>query len=368
MLDRAQVWLAARGHICSSIDIQSSVDFYDIVILPTSGIPKLYDYKMAGFRFKKILIWSMGHGAFSQFMVNDNFLKKSPKIFNSILNLYLRNLMRNLISSNSLIFTDEVGLNYELDKLSIKFNGENDMVVPIAVEKRNVMSPDNHELESLRVAWLGRVSKDFKVRPLINLLELIHHNNRVGLNFSSFTVIGGGDGLSYLKEHLELEDFGLKTIFVEHVDYENLPSYLNKNFDLVFAMGTSAINSAASAVPTIIVNPRPFTALPDEGSYRWIFDSKGFSLGEFDFENTRPEQTNMTFDELVCSLKNSNLSAISIKSRKYAEVFLEDNVFPRLEKNIYDAKEIDTGARVFLIASCFWKLKSGLKSVLALFR
>jgi hypothetical protein len=364
LLGRAKAWLIAHGHICQFIDLQCPADFYDIIILPTSEIPNLYAYKKAGFKFKKILIWAMGHGAFSQFMLNDSFLRKSPRIFNTIINYYLKKLMEYLISSKSLIFTDEVGLNYELHKLSIKFTDVTEIIVPIALEKNSATFHSNYDRKSLRVAWLGRVSKDFKVRPLINLLKLLKLNDWANLNISSFTVIGSGDGLSYLK----LEGSEQKIKFIEHVDYHYLSSYLNNNFDLVFAMGTSAINSAAAAVPTIIVNPRPFTAPLDEGSFRWIFDSIGFSLGEFDFENTRPEQPSMTFEELINSLKGFDMTVLSLKSREYAELFLEDNVFPMLEKKIYDAREIDIEALVFLIASCFSKLKSVTKSLFALFR
>ena len=138
----------------------------------------------------------------------------------------------------------------------------------------------------LEFCWLGRIC-DFKYQILDFLLNQLN-SNKVNCKF---TIVGDGDYLNYLKERTSKYCFDVK--YKKFCPQEELGDLLISK-DILFAMGTSALEGAKFGVPTILLdvfNKKP----PLNYQYKWIYRTIDYTLG---------------FVEPVFSNKESNILTI----------------------------------------------------------
>ncbi|UPQ88121.1 hypothetical protein [Vibrio sinaloensis] len=129
----------------------------------------------------------------------------------------------------------------------------------------------------LRLGWIGRIT-DFKVSILKHTLLVA---NKVASKINSpieFTVVGSGEYLSEVKG-LASSLTQIKVEFIEHIDPKVIDDYIFDNIDLMFAMGTSALESAKLGVPTVLLD-FSYKDVPDSYAFVPLFLKQGESLGE----------------------------------------------------------------------------------------
>lgn len=74
LLQHLAAWLIEKGF--KEIDLTANHTKghqIDVVILPASSIPFLIKLNKSGIKIKRILIWSLGYGAFTEAFYNPNF-------------------------------------------------------------------------------------------------------------------------------------------------------------------------------------------------------------------------------------------------------------------------------------------------------
>jgi hypothetical protein len=71
-----------------------------------------------------------------------------------------------------------------------------------------------------------------------------------------------------------------KLVFHENVYEEELKAKLVELADLHFAMGTSALDGAGLGLPTVLIDPFTDPALAHLARYRWMYETRCYSLGE----------------------------------------------------------------------------------------
>ena len=145
------------------------------------------------------------------------------------------------------------------------------VAVPATPPRRARLAQD-----SLQVAWVGRLY-DFKIHILAHTLRRFSDYARHQQTAITFHVIGDGPESGRL-DGLDLEHRFFKIQRTGDMDPNLLNGYLAAKVDLVTAMGTSAMEGAATGLPTILLD---FSYGPVKPGYRfrWIYDSKGFDLG-----------------------------------------------------------------------------------------
>jgi hypothetical protein len=128
----------------------------------------------------------------------------------------------------------------------------------------------------LRFAWLGRLV-DFKAPILAHVMDRLDAM-AAQRGPVSLTVIGEGDEAEALRLRSQRLTH-LQTSFVADIPVERLNEYLVANVDVMFAMGTSALDTARLGIPTFLVD---YSFQPVRGTYRFrlIDEAEGFSLGE----------------------------------------------------------------------------------------
>lgn len=215
----------------------------------------------------------------------------------------LAKIITYLSDNNSLIFMDEENFNktslfYPNIKISRSF-------LPILSAPGNLTNriPTN----ILRCCWIGRVV-DFKVHILLHLIERLNVAvAKVGA--IQMIVVGDGDSIEYLKE-VAKKNQNIEIQFIPNVLPCDLDSFLINNVDVLFAMGTSALEGASRAIPTFLL----------DYSYFPISDLYRFQLFQTKLNYTLGEEIGSQHKENISSLENE----LNVILSKYREVGLKE--------------------------------------------
>lgn len=302
---------------------------FDLVVLPMGSLYNLVNLRQKGIKFKKILIWVMGACYISSYLNiskldSRNFFVKS---ISNILLIHAKRSLKYFYEKNSVIFTDIPSARIDLKYIKVfrNINFKN-LIYPVAIDE---YKGENYRVnnsfiykKTMTVGWLGRVSRDFKVYSLIKVIEDFkkYIDESKSIIKIKFFIIGDGDGLEETEEYLRVNniDYYIK----KHVDYSDIPRTLNENIDLLFAMGTSALDGAKIGCPTIVVRPME-TKDQFSNIYSWFYDMEGYSLGTLS-----DDYQYRTFKEI--SNEFYSLENHSRRCREESKKFISESIFERM--------------------------------------
>ena len=208
------------------------------------------------------------HNAYRNFMLKTIFLTYWLKC-NRFLGL--------MIENNAIAFMDSAN---KKNTESVFFPIEENGFLPIPALDGELKKYPNDKLmisDTINMSWIGRIV-DFKYHILFFTLKKL---NYISKNFSKkiiFTIIGDGDYLDKLKK----ETFSFKNIefhYIENLSSKELNDFITTSTDLVFAMGTSALESAKFGIPTVLLDISYFPINFDY-KFRFLYESDGATLGE----------------------------------------------------------------------------------------
>lgn len=334
LLSRLSSWLSSHGYnVVDSLDVQVNKRVIDYLILPTSEMHRIFFLKLQGVVVRRVVVWAMGHGAFKAAFFNEKIQNFRIRFFAKLLNKLCDFLLGCFIQKNAIVFTDCVGLDSDTKTIG-GYQKFTDLVVPIAISSPKSEHQRKDFVPDLpNVGWLGRIDVDFKVWALIKLLLDVDKYNVQGLfSLRKFIIIGSGNADDYIRDLIPKLSFHVE--WVKFVDNDKLEQFLFENIDLMFAMGTSVLESAKIGIPSIIVQPCREGDIPSAAAYRWVYQSIGYSLGEFQFADVQPEQLNGDFFSIVEEINELGYQPLSEHSLNYARNYFPDVVFPRFEEFI----------------------------------
>jgi len=161
----------------------------------------------------------------------------------------------------------------------------------------------------LKIGWIGRIA-DFKINILNKVItDAFQYSNNCKQKII-FYIVGSGECseqlLNYKSEYFS----------IERVNYIK-PSQLSKymlNLDMVFLMGTTALDSSKIGVPTVRLD-YSFSKISDNYLYKMIYEVSGFSLGE-NLDGQCFNKGRYSFDALMESIKKDRF-ALSRKCFDY---------------------------------------------------
>lgn len=187
-----------------------------------------------------------------------------------------RNLVRFLIDNQALVFMDEP--NWKFTRWTLDISNLPKRFLPVLLPtKANFAANDLIKPEIINIAWLGRIG-DFKIHSVIRILRDLKKIAPTLNKKIRFTIIGSGDYENALKDELAyIKEFEFEIL--TSIPQKELHHFLNSKFDLLFAMGTSALEGGIAKVPTILMN---FSYSPVSDHYRYSFltETSNFSLGD----------------------------------------------------------------------------------------
>jgi len=157
-------------------------------------------------------------------------------------------------------------------------------IIPITInyEPKELRLTQKKKIDYKNFIWLGRLSEDFKFFSLKNLmLDLDKIASRSDEQYI-LDIVGDGPA----KEKLLRVTPRLRWLEVNFLGEQTMQQFealvLRKNYFAIVSMGTSVLEGARMGISSIIVMPM-MTERDRNGisNYRLIYDSIGFSMGEF---------------------------------------------------------------------------------------
>lgn len=190
--------------------------------------------------------------------------------------------------------------------------------IPAAGAQDGFSGIDNEDVAVLRLTWVGRLV-DFKYHILTySLRELDKLGGKLDYELR-VVVIGDGPYRQTLEQdvtsfkHLQVE-------FINEISPDGLDHYLAENTDLMLAMGTSALEAAKLAIPTLLLD---FSYSKVVGGYRFklLYDHDNYSLGEditgqYSRSTRFSAEVNDNLKEIISSVR-SNKNTVGAKCFEY---------------------------------------------------
>lgn len=188
----------------------------------------------------------------------------------------LTKFVKHLLDNNALIFMDHE--NVKSTEESVGFVIDNPVYIPIPAERKEIRKIVPRENgRSLHFCWIGRIVdfKYFILKRLLDDLSILADHSSIEFKF---TIVGDGSHLPQLKAHCNKID-SYDVTFLAHLEESLLDDLLVNHVDVLFAMGTSALEGAKFGVPTILLDIA-YADVPQTYVYRWLYRRDGSTLGE----------------------------------------------------------------------------------------
>lgn len=338
LLTRYENWLLQNNHVVRTVDVNALHDLYDetwdVVLLPASEMDVLYTLYKNNVKFKSVLVYNLGMGTLRDSYINETRNGFFEKFCGKWISKVSTQFLLYLFEKNSIVFTDSVGLfNNFKGMFTDSILSREDLLIPIGIPLPEVV--ETHERHTpIHCCWIGRVSKDFKMKAIMDLIEDLTKSNLEGL--FTLTIIGDGDGLLEIQEKYKHSQLAIQ--YIKNIDYKSIDSYFRENVDICIAMGTSALDSAKNAIATIVISPVRMTD-NEHANYRWIYDSKGYSLGEYVGDDNLTGQIRESLHSLLIQYQEDK--EIGNRCKEYTLAFDEDKTFGKLFN--HECMGIDSG-------------------------
>lgn len=151
--------------------------------------------------------------------------------------------------------------------------------------------------------WLGRISYE-KTPILIHTLEACSRYAWKHKQKIRFHILGFGEYVDIV-EKLELDNEYFTKFPISSIRFDEINKYLLNNIDVMFAMGTSALESAKLKIPTVLVDCTP-SMQPIKGDYlfRFIDERRGYDLGHC-ITTKDIQNGNNSIDNIFAQLRNN---------------------------------------------------------------
>lgn len=240
--------------------------------------------------------------------------------------------MRSFIQLKGLYFMDFDNFYYQNKIFDLKIREVSYLPIPCPMKEGKKTFSETKK--SIDIGWLGRLSseKRYSVANIIdNCNRYLTENQDEKINLH---IIGEGDYADYLKSK-ETND-RLSVFFVGTLVGKALDDYLLDHVEVMFAMGTSALEASALRIPTVILDHSliPFDI---ENKFRFLYESDEFSLGNsYEEKLTKPTHSFQDIVEIIKSpkkLKQKGEECYSYFIENHSESRVTDILESALKEN-----------------------------------
>jgi len=292
--------------------------------------------------------------------------KNNPKIEKAIAKLFYgeiytkhKKFLSELIKKDGIVFMDEGNFLYNKNLFSLKeeIDEVNYLPIPINLNKSNFWLDYHNKSDKLILGWLGNFA-DFKAPILIKVLQDIENVIKNKNKIIRFLIIGEGEFKGLILKNLKkLSNIKKSVQFIPTITGNKLEQELLK-MDILFAMGTSALEGARLGVPTVLLNSS--YKIPISYKYKWIFETQNYSLGGLLHKYSSKIINKHSMEEILFKNRHEIISAKSFEYTKIHDIkkvyddmtyyLNEDSFIPKLIQEIELFESIKN--------SLFYKLKS----------
>lgn len=244
----------------------------------------------------------------------DHILKVNDYKLGIEFNRKTRRLIQKMAHHHSLFFMDSEGVDELWKRYEMELEAPIYLPVPIDDfgEAHYQVEPFPKQPHCLTLTYVGR-AEEWKIYPLQKVLDDLSGEQR----FSNYRVIIVTDSKTDFEKLLKAPaDLSIKLEFRESLFGSELEQLLLAESDLHIGMGLACMEGAKLGIPSLLVDPSA-QRLPANYRYRWLYESKGFSLGTI-IDPAKKEFPGVTFGEILDQLAQPDYrQAISKKGHNY---------------------------------------------------
>tara|TARA_B100001057_G_scaffold184276_1_gene185004 strand:+ start:17500 stop:18768 length:1269 start_codon:yes stop_codon:yes gene_type:complete len=307
-------------------DFESCVLDFETNLIIQAGLPHKLRQELKISKKVKILQWAAHESNLIPYLSRFNFILKiqqSNLIIHKIFHMINRKNYKilsmwvsKMIDRGSIVFMTEEIYNNTIKYLFLKDSNSvtylpNFSFGDINYNYKIINRKSKKIINEINLAWVGRIA-DFKIHILnYSIKKLCNYSLKTKTKIN-FHIIGTGKLKSKLRFDFQNQYF--KIVELGAVEKSEVDKYLQTNIDVMFSMGTSALDGARLGIPVILLD-QSNVEIKDGYIFKFLFDSKGFDLGhpvsKLDFKIG-----NNSLEKIIKGLK-SNYKILSKKTLKY---------------------------------------------------
>ncbi len=291
----------------------------DIIIMPPVNLKSIRRYVMPTLE-TKILFWNIHpYNSFKilPYLLTDYQYRRLSWVKLVNRGLFARHfLLSKKIFAHSAKHNGIVFMDME-NKVTVEqfynLNFGEHVFLPIPINSSHFSANTNHKfnIDVVCITWIGRIS-DFKVNTLLFILKELNKINSIRVEFS---IIGRGKYTERIQSYISKLSSNIKVKMLGQLSPSALQKHLISNTGLVFAMGTSALESAIFGMPTCLVDAF-YGSVPGNYKFKWLFQSYGNNLGRI-LDNKKLSGDGYVMNNLIEQFQ-TNAPNIGKRCRDYA--------------------------------------------------
>lgn len=261
---------------------------------------------------------------------NHFWIYKSCSVFYRGLLRRLSAMINDMMAHESHYFMDVSTQQQTEAHIAVRKPVDMDYLPVPASDYDGVLKTPISKKEVIEACWLGRISYE-KTPILVHTLERCSQYAKEHKQRIHFHVIGSGEFTEWV-DNLPVEHEYFTKTKCAPIKFSEIDEFLLNNSDIMFAMGTSALESAKLGIPTVLVDYTA-TANPVKGDYkfRYISERTGYDLahliGDEDIEEGN-KSLEYVFDQLL-----NNYRDLAVKSRTH---FVEKHSLSSVGNKFYN--------------------------------
>jgi hypothetical protein len=178
---------------------------------------------------------------------------------------------------------------------------------------------------TINACWLGRL-EDEKMPILTYSLKRVAQYALQYKQKINFIILGYGYGAE-IADSLDLDNEYFKKTKSHSIKFTEINEFLLKNVDVMFAMGTSALESAKLGIPTVLVD-LSYNNIKGEYAFSFINSREGYDLGHPITAADCKEG-----NDSLCVIFNAILNRYEIVSKQSRDYFVMNHSMKRVGEN-----------------------------------
>jgi hypothetical protein len=218
---------------------------------------------------------------------------------------------------------------YFMDSFCFEYNGEPyteyDPYLPLYLNFPKNTKLYNVTSTTLNIAWVGRIDLSLKYHCVVYLIQKFENlKNNPDFEDVTLTIVGDGAGGEKIRSLCQCSPFNTSIKVIKSIPYENLNSYLLDNIDIVFAHGTTCLESASLAIPTVCLDPYIYKYREDY-KFKWLFSSEKYHIGKYEFGEEYSKE-GMHLSEILEQVKRQRKQVSDLSLEVVREQYEQDIV------------------------------------------
>lgn len=245
---------------------------------------------------------------------------------------------------------------YFMDRFSYHYNkctqADYDPFLPIYLDLEFSGKSYRNKSESISMYWVGRIDSSLKFHCVVFLIKCFESLMQSSLAINArLTLIGDGAGAKKIKRMCDRSPVSSNINHINELAYSELKGHLSTHADIVFAHGTSCLESAAIGIPTVCLDPygAPFRR---DYKFKWFHELEPYNIGITEFGSEYSQQGH-SIEQIIEQLSNErevlSEKAVSAVSSQYNH----DLIFSKLISATNNTTLYVGDLRLGLFSVCF---------------